>query len=193
MTEFTIRCLGFCLPDVACVAEFRIRCPAFCLPGFCLPDFATWSSESKIRSPDPQSATSVHVRFTLSGSPVPLNGAASILNPKAGGVTGDPFGVRVALLSAAAKCFRTWVSVEIPRRRVLLPLLSVTGRCYRAQPLTNIEGATNHQHGMTCVVELFHLRHVPLRLFEINPHVQEPNAAHACKVARRHCKTQLGC
>ena len=27
---------------------------------------------------------------------------------------------------------------------------------------------------------------VPLRLFEINPHVQEPNAAHACQVARRY-------
>ena len=51
-------------------------------------------------------------------------------------------GVLVALLSAAAKCFRAWVSVEILWRRVLLPLFAVAGRCCRAQSLINIEGAT---------------------------------------------------
>ena len=66
----------------------------------------------------------------------------------------------VALLSAAAKRFRAWLSVEILWRRVLLPLLAVAGRCYRAQPLINIEGATKHEHGMTCAAELFYLRHV---------------------------------
>ena len=65
-----------------------------------------------------------------------------------------------ALLSAAAKCFRAWVSVEILWRGVLLPLLAVAGKCYRAQPLINIEGATKDEHGMTCAAELFGLRHV---------------------------------
>ena len=44
------------------------------------------------------------------------------------------------------------------RRRVLPPLLAVVGRCYRTQPLTNIDSATKHEHGMTCAAELFHLR-----------------------------------
>ena len=101
----------------------------------------------------------MHVWFTLLGPPVSLKGAASILNPKAGG-TSDPFGVIAALLSVAAKCFRAWVCVEILWRRVLLPLLAVAGRCYRAQPLINIEGATKYKHGMTCAAELFDLRHV---------------------------------
>ena len=66
----------------------------------------------------------------------------------------------VALLSAVVKCFRAWVSVEILWRRVLLPLLAVAGRCYRAQPLINIQGATKHKQCLTCAAELFYLRHV---------------------------------
>ena len=84
--------------------------------------------------------------------------------------------------SAAAKCFRAWVSVGILWRRVLLPLLAVAGKCYRVQPLINIEGATKHKHGMTCAAELFYSRHVrscAALVFLINPHVQEPHAAHA--------------
>ena len=65
----------------------------------------------------------------------------------------------VALLSAAAQFFRAWVSVEILGVEFCY-LLAVAGRCYRAQPLINIEGATKHKHGMTCAAELFYLRHV---------------------------------
>ena len=89
----------------------------------------------------------------------PLKGPHPFWTPKReGGGTSDPFGVTVALLSAAAECFRAWVSVEILWRRVLLPLLAVAGRCNRAQPLINIEGATKHKHGMTCAAKLFYLR-----------------------------------
>ena len=60
-------------------------------------------------------------------------------------------------------CLRAWVSVEILWHSVLLPLLAVAGGCYRAQPLINVEGATKHEHGMTCATELFYLRHVRSR------------------------------
>ena len=126
------------------MTEFRIR---------------SWDLPPRMWLPAPRSTTSVHVWLTLLEPPVSLKGAASILNPKAGG-TSDPFGVMVALLSVAAKCFRAWVRVEILWRRVLLPLLAVAGKCYRAQPLVNIEGATKYKHGMTCAAELFYLRHV---------------------------------
>ena len=36
----------------------------------------------------------------------------------------------------------------------------MAGRCCRAQPLTKVEGATKHNHGMTCAAEVVHLRHV---------------------------------
>ena len=118
-----------------------------------------------LRVPNPlPGLTGVQLWYTF-GSPCwghlsPLKGPHPFWTPKREGGTGDPFGDMVALLSAAAWCFRAWVSVEIPWRRVLLPLLAVANKCYRAQPLINIEGATKHKHGMTCAVELFYSRHV---------------------------------
>ena len=129
-------------------------------PGF-RPPWETASPISKSVAWTPSSTTSVHVWFTFLGSLVPLKrGPHPFWTPKREEETGDPFGVVAALLSAAAKCFRAWASVEILWRRVLLPLLAVAGRCHRAQPLRKNEGATKHKHGMTCAAELFYLRHV---------------------------------
>ena len=84
----------------------------------------------------------MHVWFTLLGSPVsPQKGPHPFWSPQRESGTGDPFGVLVALLSAAAKCFRAQSFATTP-------------------PLKNLEGATKHKHGMTCAAELFHLRHV---------------------------------
>ena len=67
---------------------------------------------------------------------------------------------RESLIRDVCTCLAPRVSVKILSRRVSLPLLAVAGRCYRAQPLINIEGATKHKHGMTCAAELFFLRRV---------------------------------
>ena len=75
-------------------------------------------------------------------------------------MTGDSFGIMVGLLSVDAKFFRAWVRVDIQWRRVKIPLFAVVGRCCRTQPLINIEGATKHEHGVTCAAELFYLRRV---------------------------------
>ena len=149
-----------------CVTEFRIRCPDFAsriLP----PDFAPrilplWpSSEAVARilspgfgprilppcvgfSPSSESVArtpGVQLRCTF-GSPFwghlsPIKGPDPFWTLKRERETGDPFGIMVALLSAAAKCFRAWVSVEIPWR-----------------------SATKHKHGLTCAAGLFYLRHV---------------------------------
>ena len=44
--------------------------------------------------------------------------------------------------------------------RIVLPILAAAARCFRAQPLTNAQGASEHLRTQVTAAELFYLRHL---------------------------------